>query len=59
MVNIAWYIEYTMNEIKDIVEECLNLPPKKKKKNYTFVNGNKKETELLDEEDWENGWSQV
>jgi len=51
MVNIAWYIEYTMNEIKDIVEECLNLPPTIEKKNYTFVNGNKKETELLDEED--------
>ena len=59
MVNIAWYIEYTMNEIKDVVEECLNLPPTTEKKNYTFVNGNKKETELLDEEDWENGWSQV
>ena len=59
MTNIAWYIEYTMNEIKDVVEECLNLPPTNEKKNYTFVNGNKKETELLDEEDWENGWSQV
>ena len=59
MVNIAWYIEYTMNEIKDAVEECLNLPPSIEKKNYSFVNGNKIEERYLDEEDWENGWSHV
>ncbi len=59
MTNLAWYIEYTMNEIKDVVEECLNLPPTNEKKNYTFVNGKKEEGQFLDDEDWENGWSQV
>jgi len=37
----------------------LNLPPTIEKKNYTFVNGNKEESQFLDEEDWEDGWSQV
>ncbi len=59
MTNMAGYIEYTMNEIKDVVEECLNLPPTNEKKNYTFVNGKKEEGQFLDDEDWENGWSQV
>jgi len=56
---MAGYIEYTMNEIKDAVEECLNLPPSIEKKNYSFINGNKIEERYLDEEDWENGWSHV
>jgi hypothetical protein len=59
VINIAWYIEYTMNEVKHVVEDCLNLPPTIEKKNYTFVNGNKEESQFLDEEDWEDGWSQV
>ncbi len=59
VINIAWYIEYTMNEIKDAVEECLNLPSTNEKKNYSFINGNKIEERYLDEEDWENGWSHV
>jgi hypothetical protein len=48
-----------MNEIKDVVEECLNLPPTNEKKNYTFINGKKEEEQYLDDEDWEDGWSQV
>ena len=36
VINIAWYIEYTMNEIKDVVEECLNLPPTNEKKKLYF-----------------------
>ena len=59
MTNMAGYIEYAMNEIKDAVEECLNLPPSIEKKNYSFINGNKIEERYLDEEDWENGWSHV
>ena len=59
MTNMAGYIEYTMNEIKDAVEECLNLPPSIEKKNYSFINGNKIEERYLDEEDWEYGWSHV
>ncbi len=59
VINIAWYIEYTMNEIKDVVEECLNLPPTNEKKNYTFINGDKEKEHYLDDEDWENGWSHV
>ena len=59
VINIAWYIEYTMNEIKDAVEECLDLPPTNEKKNYTFINGDKEEEHYLDDEDWEDGWSQV
>ena len=52
-------VEYTMNEIKDVVEECLNLPPTNEKKNYTFINGDKEDGHYLDDEDWENGWSHV
>tara|TARA_B110000008_G_scaffold236590_1_gene241983 strand:+ start:2048 stop:2194 length:147 start_codon:yes stop_codon:yes gene_type:complete len=48
-----------MNEIKDVVEECMNLPPTIEKKNYTFINGKKEEEQYLDDEDWEDGWSQV
>ena len=59
MTDMAGYIEYAMNEIKDAVEECLNLPPSIEKKNYSFINGNKIEERYLDEEDWENGWSHV
>ena len=59
MTDMDGYIEYAMNEIKDAVEECLNLPPSIEKKNYNFVNGNKIEERYLDEEDWENGWSHV
>ena len=59
MTDMAGYIEYAMNEIKDAVEECLDLPPTNEKKNYSFVNGNKIEERYLDEEDWENGWSHV
>ena len=59
VINIAWYIEYTMNEIKDVIEEYLNLPPINEKKIYTFINGKKEEEQYLDDEDWEDGWSQV
>ena len=59
MTDMAGYIEYAMNEIKDAVEECLNLPSTNEKKNYSFINGNKIEERYLDEEDWENGWSHV
>ena len=59
MTDMAGYIEYAMNEIKDAVEECLDLLPTNEKKNYSFVNGNKIEERYLDEEDWENGWSHV
>jgi len=54
IINVAWYIEQTMNEIKNVVEDCT----KHGKKHYTFVNGKNKENEILDE-DWENGWSKV
>ena len=59
MTDMAGYIEYAMNEIKDAVEECLDLSPTNEKKNYSFINGNKIEERYLDEEDWENGWSHV
>ncbi len=52
VINIAWYIEQTMNEVKNVVEEYLDLPPTIEKKKYTFINGNKEEVELLDGEDW-------
>jgi len=59
MTNMAGYIEYTMNEIKDVVEECLNLPPTNEKKNYTFINGSKEKQHYLDDEDWDDSWSHV
>ena len=50
-----------MNEIKNVVEDCMNHTPSIEKKHYTFVNGNIKEGEnyIIDEDDWENGWSKV
>ncbi len=33
VINIAWYIEQTMNEVKNVVEEYLDLPPTIEKKN--------------------------
>ena len=61
IINMAWYIEQTMNEIKNVVEDCMNHTPSIEKKNYTFVNGKIKEGEnyIIDEDDWENGWSKV
>lgn len=59
VINIAWYIEYTMNEIKDAVEECLDLSLTNEKKNYTFINGSKEEEHYLDDEDWDDSWSHV
>jgi len=59
MTNMAGYIEYTMNEIKDAVEECLDLPPTNEKKNYTFINGSKEKQHYLDDEDWDDSWSHV
>ena len=57
MINVAWYIEQTVSGIEKTVEDCT----KHGKKHYTFVNGKIKEGEnfIIDEDDWENGWSKV
>jgi len=55
IINVAWYIEQTINRIDQMVEDCT----KHEKKHYTFVNGEIKEGELLNENDWENEWSKV
>jgi len=59
IINMAWYIEQTMNEIKIVVEDCMNHTPSIEKKHYTFVNGKMEEGEMLDDDDWEKVWSKV
>lgn len=61
IINMTWYIEQTMNEIKNVVEDCMNHTPSMENKHYTFANGNIKEGEnyIIDEDDWENSWSKV
>ena len=57
IINVAWYIEQTVSGIEKTVEDYT----KQGKKHYTFVNGKIKEEEnyIIDEDDWENGWSKV
>ena len=60
VINVAWYIEQTVSEIKKTVEDCMKNTPYFGKKYYTFVNGKIKEGEnYIIEDDWENGWSKV
>ena len=60
IINVAWYIEQTVSEIKKTVEDCMKNTPNFEKKHYTYLNGKIKEGEnYIDEDDWENGWSKV
>ena len=56
IINISWYIENTLNEIKLVIDEYMTEetnPP-------SLINGEISEDKnLIDEEDWNNGWSPV
>ena len=47
VINVAWYIEQTVSEIKKTVEDCMKNTPNLEKKHYTYVNGKIKEEEGL------------
>jgi len=63
IINVAWYIEQTVSEIKKAVEDCMkNTPPNFEKRRYTYVNGEiltEEAEDYIDEDDWNNGWSKV
>ena len=60
VINVAWYIEQTVSEIRKTVEDYMKNTANFEKKQYTYVNGKIKEGEnYVDEDDWENGWSKV
>ena len=61
IINVAWYIEQTVSEIKKAVEDCMKNTPNFEKKRYTYINGefHEEEEENIDEDDWNNGWSKV
>ena len=56
IINVSWYIENTLNEIKNVTDEYMTeqtTPP-------SLINGAISEDKnLIDEEDWNNGWSPV
>ena len=56
IINVSWYIENTLNEIKNVTDEYMTeqtTPP-------SLINGVISEDKnLIDEEDWNNGWSPV
>ena len=61
VINMTWYIEQTVSGIEKTVEDCMKHTSHFEKKHYTFANGKIKEGEnyIIDEDDWENGWSKV
>ena len=63
IINVAWYIEQTVSEIKKAVEDCMKNtppPPNFEKKHYTYINGKiEKEENYIDEDDWDDGWRSV
>jgi hypothetical protein len=56
VINVAWYIENSIIEIRNAFDDCL----KEYKTQPRFINGEISEDKnLIDEEDWNDGWNPV